>query len=59
MPRPWGVKGAGKDEGIFYFTDMYRLTEATGFLGHYMAAFGSLDDVPGGGEVLDVEMGKG
>ena len=38
---------------------MYRLTEATGFLGHYMAAFGSLDDVPGGGEVLAAEMGKG
>lgn len=46
-------------EGIIDFADMYRLVQATGFRGHYMAAFGSLDDMLGGREVLAAEMGKG
>ena len=46
-------------EGIIDFADMFRLTEATGFGGHYMAAFGSLDDMLSGREVLAAEMAKG
>lgn len=30
-------------EGIIDFPDMFRRVEATGFQGHYMCAFGSLD----------------
>ena len=32
-------------EGDFDFGDMFRLIEAKGFKGHYMNAFGSLDDM--------------
>lgn len=32
-------------EGDFDFGDMFRRIEATGFCGHYMNAFGSLDDM--------------
>ncbi|MDX1434881.1 MAG: sugar phosphate isomerase/epimerase, partial [Gammaproteobacteria bacterium] len=31
-------------EGIVDFADMFRRVEATGFRGHYMNAFGSLED---------------
>jgi len=32
-------------EGDFDFADLFRRVEATGFTGHYMNAFGSLDDM--------------
>ena len=32
-------------DGIIDFTDMFRRVEATGYSGHYMNAFGSLDDM--------------
>ena len=32
-------------EGIIDFADMFRRVEATGFQGHYMNAFGTLDDM--------------
>ena len=32
-------------QGDFDFGDMFRRIEATGFRGHYMSAFGSLDDM--------------
>ena len=32
-------------EGDFDFGAMFRLIEATGFRGHYMSAFGTLDDM--------------
>jgi sugar phosphate isomerase/epimerase len=31
-------------EGIIDFDEMFRLIEGTGYTGHYMNAFGSLDD---------------
>lgn len=31
--------------GIIDFTDMFQRVEATGFTGHYMSAYGSLDDM--------------
>jgi sugar phosphate isomerase/epimerase len=37
-------------EGIVDWTDMFRRVEATGFAGHYMNAFGSLDDMLRGRE---------
>ncbi len=37
-------------EGIIDWTDMFRRVEATGFTGHYMNAFGSLDDMLRGRE---------
>jgi len=37
-------------EGIIDWTDMFRRVEATGFSGHYMNAFGSLDDMLRGRE---------
>jgi sugar phosphate isomerase/epimerase len=37
-------------EGIIDWTDMFRRIEATGFKGHYMNAFGSLDDMLRGRE---------
>ena len=46
-------------EGIIDFAEVFRLTEATGFGGHYMAAFGSLDDMVSGREILAAKMGKG
>lgn len=39
-------------EGIIDFTDMFRRIEATGFTGHYMNAFGSLDDRLSGRDYL-------
>ncbi|WP_158746251.1 sugar phosphate isomerase/epimerase [Acidisphaera sp. L21] len=32
-------------EGDFDFGDMFRMIEATGFRGHYMSAFGSIEDM--------------
>jgi sugar phosphate isomerase/epimerase len=32
-------------EGVIDFTDMFARVEATGFTGHYMCAFGSLDNM--------------
>jgi sugar phosphate isomerase/epimerase len=32
-------------DGIIDFADMFRRVEATGFQGHYMNAFGTLDDM--------------
>lgn len=37
-------------DGIIDWTDMFRRVEATGFTGHYMNAFGSLDDMLRGRE---------
>lgn len=39
-------------EGIIDFTDMFRRIEATGFTGHYMSAYGSLDDMLRGRQYL-------
>ncbi len=39
-------------EGIIDFKDMFDRVEATGFKGHYMNAFGSLDDRPCGRDDL-------
>lgn len=39
-------------EGIIDFTDMFARIEATGFVGHYMNAFGSLEDMLRGREYL-------
>lgn len=39
-------------EGIIDFTDTFRRIEATGFAGHYMCAFGSLETMLRGREVL-------
>lgn len=38
--------------GIIDFTDMFARVEATGFAGHYMNAFGSLDDMLRGRDYL-------
>ncbi|HSR72424.1 MAG TPA: sugar phosphate isomerase/epimerase family protein [Kiloniellales bacterium] len=38
--------------GIIDFADMFRRVEATGFTGHYMAAFGSLEEMLRGREEL-------
>ncbi len=39
-------------EGIIDFTDTFRRIEATGFTGHYMCAFGSLDAMLRGRDTL-------
>ena len=39
-------------EGIIDFADTFRRIEATGFQGHYMCGFGSLDDMLRGREVI-------
>ncbi len=39
-------------DGIIDFTDMFARVEATGFTGHYINAFGSLDDMLRGREYL-------
>jgi len=39
-------------EGIIDFADMFRRVEATGFQGHYMNAFGTLDDMLRGRDYL-------
>lgn len=39
-------------DGIIDFTDMFRRVEATGYSGHYMNAFGSLDDMLRGRDYL-------
>ncbi len=39
-------------DGIIDFTDMFQRVEATGYSGHYMNAFGSLDDMLRGREYL-------
>jgi sugar phosphate isomerase/epimerase len=39
-------------DGIIDFTDTFRRIEATGFTGHYMCAFGALDVMLRGREVL-------
>jgi sugar phosphate isomerase/epimerase len=39
-------------DGIIDFTDTFRRIEATGFTGHYMCAFGALDAMLRGREVL-------
>lgn len=39
-------------EGIIDFTDTFRRIEATGFTGHYMCAFGTLDDMLRGRDTL-------
>ena len=46
-------------DGIIDFADMHRRVQAAGFGGHYMADFGTLDDMLGGREVLAAEMSKG
>lgn len=38
--------------GIIDFTDTFRRIEATGFDGHYMQAYGTLDEMLNGREVL-------
>lgn len=45
-------------EGDFHFPDLFRLLEANGFNGHYMAAFGSLDDMLAGRENLSRVAGE-
>ena len=45
-------------EGIIDFADMFRRVEATGFQGHYMNAFGSLDDMLRGREDLVALAGR-
>lgn len=45
-------------DGIIDFTDTFRRIEATGFRGHYMCAFGPLDDMLRGRDIL-AEMYKG
>lgn len=37
---------------IIDFTDMFRRIEATGFRGHYMQAYGTLDEMLRGREEL-------
>jgi len=39
-------------EGIIDFTDIFSRVEATGFSGHYMSAYGSLDDMLSGRDFL-------
>lgn len=39
-------------EGDFDFGDMFRRVEAKGFAGHYMGAFGSVDDMQAARDVL-------
>lgn len=39
-------------EGVIDFADTFRRIEATGFTGHYMCAFGTLDDMLRGRELL-------
>ncbi len=39
-------------EGIIDFPDTFRRIKATGFAGHYMSAYGSLDDKLRGREYL-------
>lgn len=39
-------------EGTINFTDMFKRIEATGFAGHYMSAYGSLDDMLRGRDYL-------
>lgn len=39
-------------EGTIDFTDMFARIEATGFTGHYMSAYGSLDDMLRGRDYL-------
>lgn len=39
-------------DGIIDFTDMFTRVEATGYKGHYMSAYGSLDDMVTGREYL-------
>ncbi|MDD9913497.1 MAG: sugar phosphate isomerase/epimerase [Rhodospirillaceae bacterium] len=39
-------------EGIIDFADMFTRVEATGFTGHYMSAYGSLDDMLRGRDYL-------
>ena len=39
-------------EGIINFADMFQRVEATGFTGHYMNAFGSLEDMLRGRDYL-------
>ncbi len=39
-------------EGVIDFSDMFARVEATGFTGHYMNAFGSLDDMLRGRDYL-------
>jgi sugar phosphate isomerase/epimerase len=41
-------------EGIIDFTDMFARIEATGFTGHYMSAYGSLNDMLRGRDYLAV-----
>lgn len=45
-------------DGIIDFTDTFRRIEATGFRGHYMCAFGPLEDMLRGRDVL-AEMYEG
>ena len=45
-------------DGIIDFTDTFRRIEATGFRGHYMCAFGPLDAMLRGRDLL-VEMFEG
>jgi sugar phosphate isomerase/epimerase len=42
----------GPGEGDLDFADLFRRVEAAGFRGHYMNAFGSLDDMLAGREAL-------
>lgn len=39
-------------DGIIDFSDMFQRVEATGFTGHYMSAYGSLDDMLRGRDYL-------
>ncbi|MBI10941.1 MAG: hypothetical protein CMM55_15610 [Rhodospirillaceae bacterium] len=39
-------------EGVIDFTDMFSWVEAADFSGHYMSAYGSLDDMLSGRDFL-------
>ncbi len=46
-------------DGDFDFAALFRMLEAKGFDGHYMTAFGSLQDMLEGRETLSRESGRG
>ena len=46
-------------EGDFDFGAMFRSIEATGFRGHYMSAFGTLDDMQAARDVFVAAAGSG
>ena len=46
-------------EGDFDFPDLFRRLEAKGFKGHYMNAFGSLEDMLEGEKTSPASSGRG